>query len=56
MRYPRRPEKPRDLAEAFRELKRLRVEVAKAEAAVAQRRSNDDMSDSEGGNESSEAP
>jgi hypothetical protein len=41
MKYPRPPQKPTDLEEAFRELKRLRIKVAKAEAAARKRgRSN----------------
>jgi hypothetical protein len=40
MKYPRPPQKPTDLEEAFRELKRLRIKVAKAEAARKRGRSN----------------
>jgi hypothetical protein len=41
MKYPRPPQKPTDLEETFRELKRLRIKVAKAEAAARKRgRSN----------------
>jgi hypothetical protein len=44
MKYPRPPKKPTDLEEAFRELKKLRIEVAKAEAAARKmRRSNGHM-------------
>jgi hypothetical protein len=38
MKYPRASKKPTDLKEAFRELKRLSIEVAKAEAAARKRR------------------
>ena len=54
MRRPRRPNKPQDLAEALRELKRLRAEVAKAEAdAIARRRLEGHARDGDTKNESS---
>jgi hypothetical protein len=59
MKYPRQTKKPNHLAEALRELKRLRAEVAKAEAeAVARRQQRTDgpMRDGDSGNDSSGAP
>ena len=57
MRRPRRPNKPQDLAEALRELKRLRAEVAKAEAdAIARRRLEGHVRDGDTKNKSSGTP
>jgi hypothetical protein len=56
MKYPKPPKRPTDLEEAFRELKRLRIEVAKAEAAARKKRCSNGQMKTIGDRDDDNAP